>query len=239
MTWIKISSAKLFLLLISRTVLFVFFQGLIALFLNSWSGSVRYWMTTATLTNVVSIALMTILLEREGIKFLSLFRIDRTHWKMDVLLFIGLALISIPLVIFPSWFLTNWLWSDPDHARTILFQPMSLILVYALLIAFPLTIGLAELATYFGYVMPRLRRNGVGSAAVVLPIVFLSIQHCTLPLAFDLKFIAYRGLMYLPFATLLGFALNARPSLLPYLSVLHALLDASAVGMMLTMDHVI
>ncbi len=61
-----------------------------------------------------------------------------------------------------------------------------------LLIAFPLSIGLAELPTYFGYVMPQLKA-GVKHKwlALLLPTLFLSVQHCTLPLVFDIKFIFF------------------------------------------------
>ncbi len=44
--------------------------------------------------------------------------------------------------------------------------------------------------------------------------------------------IVFRGLVYLPFALLLGIALKARPSLLPYLAGLHIALDAMAAMMM-------
>jgi membrane protease YdiL (CAAX protease family) len=100
------------------------------------------------------------------------------------------------------------------------------------MLAFPVTMGFAELATYFGYIMPRLRqRVKPGWLALFLPIFFLSIQHCTMPLIFQEKFIVLRGLMYLPFAAMLGTALNKRPTLLPYLAVLHGLLDAMTVMM--------
>jgi hypothetical protein len=44
---------------------------------------------------------------------------------------------------------------------------------------------------------------------------------------FDLRFITWRGLMFLPFALLLGIVLQWRPRLLPYLAILHVLMDLS------------
>lgn len=54
---------------------------------------------------------------------------------------------------------------------------------------------------------------------------FLELQHVSLPLIFDWRFIVWRGLMFLPFALLLGWALHRRPGLLPYLVVVHILFD--------------
>lgn len=117
----------------------------------------------------------------------------------------------------------------------ILFQPIPTYLICFLLLAFPITITISELATYFGYIMPRLKSKlKLKFFALLLPISFLSIQHCTSPLVFVTKFILFRGLMYFPFAVMLGIALNNRPSLLPYLSILHGLFDTTTVIMLLS-----
>jgi hypothetical protein len=48
-----------------------------------------------------------------------------------------------------------------------------------------------------------------------------------LPLLFDWRFVVWRGLMFLPFAFWIGFAIFRRRSTLPFLAVAHGLLDAS------------
>ena len=71
-------------MLFSRLLLFVFFQAGIALVLHSWAQSQKYWLLTATLTNVVSIVLLVALLKREGVKYLSLFRFNKNLFKKDL-----------------------------------------------------------------------------------------------------------------------------------------------------------
>ena len=94
---------KLSLVLFSRLLLFAFFQALIAIILQSWSGSEKYWLLTATLTNLVSIFILKYLFQMEGIKYLSIFRVYAETWKKDLLLFLGLAIISIPIVLLPNY----------------------------------------------------------------------------------------------------------------------------------------
>ncbi len=222
------------MMLFSRLVLFALFQALIALVLNSWRESEKYWLLTATLTNIISVVLLIALFRQEGTKYLSIFRFTK-EWKQDLKIFIGLALLSMPMVLVPSLVLSTWLWGNVTYYHQVLFQPIPVYLVYVLLVAFPVTIGFAELATYFGYIMPRLKRNVHPQwLAFVLPVFFLSIQHCTLPLLFETKFILFRGLMYLPFSLMLGIALYKRPSLLPFLAILHGLMDALAAMMLLS-----
>lgn len=226
--------SKLITLLFSRLLLFAIFQAVIAVICNSWRESEKYWMLTATLGNFVSIYLLVFLFKEEGKNYLNIFRFDRLNWKKDLTLFILLVLLLIPLALAPNYFLSKWFWNDPIVPYQILFQPIPNFVSYFLLIAFPLSIALAELPTYFGYIMPKLEREFKKKwLAVLLPVLFLSIQHCCLPLIFDSKFIIYRGLMYLPFALLIGIALSKRPKLLPYFVILHGLMDMQAVVMLI------
>jgi hypothetical protein len=106
-----------------------------------------------------------------------------------------------------------------------MFQPVSKTLAYFLLLSFPVSIAFAELATYFGYIMPRLETKLKSKILTVLiPAFFLSIQHCTLPLVFEIKFILYRGLVFLPFAFIIGISVFKKPSLLIYFVVFHGLM---------------
>lgn len=220
------------LMLISRPVLFLFFQLLIALIFNSWQKSEKYWLLTATLTNITCIALLTVLFKREGKNFLSIFSIDRAKFKKDIFVFTGLAIVSLPLVLTPGYFLSILIWDDPDFTTTLMFGPIEKYLVYFLLIAFPVTIAMAELATYFVYVMAKLKEQlRVKWVAVLLPVIFLSIQHCTLPFIPDINFILYRALVFLPFAALIGIAIHLRPSLFVYFAIFHGIMDLGTATM--------
>lgn len=225
---------QLMTLLVSRLFLFLLFQCLIALVLRSWPRSEGYWLLTATLTNLVSIALLFHLFSREGRSYLSLFRFDRLTFRKDIRVFILLALLAGPVAMGPNYLLSRWLWSDAAIPYEMLFRPVESWLAIILLFAFPVTISLAELATYFGYIMPRLM-DGLRSKwlAVALPVLFLSLQHITLPFIPDLRFILYRGLVFLPFAALIGIALYKRPTLFPYFAILHGVMDLGTAVMFL------
>ena len=102
------------------------------------------------------------------------------------------------------------------------------------MLIFPITQGLAELPTYFGYVMPRLEAHGLTRGlAITLPAVMLGLQHVAVPLVFDWRYGLWRGLMFLPFAFLVGLVLHWRPRLLPYLAAVHVLMDLSFAAMLL------
>jgi hypothetical protein len=210
------------------------FQALIALLVNSWEASEKYWLLTATLTNIVSIALLFILFKRDGNKYFNIFSFSRASLKKDIFIFSGLALLSGPIVFLPGYFLSIMIWGDPNVPTEMMFGPIENWLVYILLIAFPVTIAFAELATYFVYIMPKfIKQMQVKWLAVLLPVVFLSIQHCTLPFIPDLNFIMYRALVFLPFASLIGLSIYYRPSLFIYFAILHGIMDFGTALMFL------
>ena len=213
---------------------FLVFQIIIALVTGSWAKSEKYWLLSATLTNCTSIALLFFLFRREGQNYLSIFRINRSGFRKDILVFAGIFVISVPLVFVPGYLLSMFIWGDPNIPTEMMFNPIETWLVYVLLIAFPVTISLSELATYFVYIMPRLRhRLNSKWMAVLIPVVFLSIQHCTLPLIPDINFIFYRALVFLPFALLIGISIYFRPSLFPYFALMHGLMDFGTAIMFL------
>ena len=224
------------LVLMSRLLLFLGFQALVALFLQSWEASQVYWLLTATLTNLVSLILLFYLFRREGLCFLRVFKFDKSRIKQDLTLFAGILILTAPVAMGPGFLLSRWLWIEPDTPTWLMFAPIQPGLLYPLLLAFPLTIAMAELATYFVYLMPRLKEKLKRPwLAILLPVLFLSLQHCTLPFIPDGTFILYRALVFLPFALMLGLALYYRPSLFPYLAILHGLADFGT-GMMFVMQ---
>lgn len=220
-------------LLGSRFLLFLIFQAVIALIFSSWSRSEGYWLLVATLTNLVSISILWFLFRKEGLSYCGLFHFNRGTFKKDILIFLGLVLLCGPVVFGPNYLLSAWLWDDPAIPYEMLFRPVEKWLAIVLLFAFPVTIVFAELATYFGYIMPRL--SGAVRPkwlAVFLPVLFLSMQHMTLPFIPDLNFILYRGLVFLPFAALIGISLYKRPALFPYFAILHGVMDMGTAVML-------
>jgi len=60
----------------------------------------------------------------------------------------------------------------------------------------------------------------------------------TLPLIFDVRFIAWRFFMFLPLAFLVAAAVQRRRSVLPYLMVVHGLLATGAAYLVLEASRV-
>jgi hypothetical protein len=223
------------LMLISRSVLFLIFQALIALVLaatstgSAWSESARWWTFMAFLANFVSLYLLVRVFKAEGKRYWDILRFSRETWKTDLLWLFGFSIIGIPIAAVVKDPLAVAIFGDAMTPTNMLFRPLPT-WAFVLSFLFPLTIWFAELPTYFGYVMPRLEaqlRNGW--IAWIIASFFLAAQHMFLPLILDAGYMLWRTGMFLPFAFFTGLVLKFRPRLLPYFVIVHALMDITTV----------
>lgn len=234
-----IPASRPWLVLLSRSVLFLIFQSLIAIILvlagtsSAWREAARYWPFMAICANMVSIFLLVRLYRAEGKRYLDTIKFSRVTWKKDLLWFLGASIIGLPFMAAPMNLLGQALFGDPMAPTSMMFQPLpAWALVVSLL--FPVTVAFAELPTYFGYSMPRVAAQiKNGWLAWLIASFFLGAQHMFLPLIPDARFMLWRLLMYMPFALFAGFFLKLRPSLMPYFMIVHALADFSAVAVYL------
>lgn len=228
------------LLLFGRAVLFFGVQALFALgfaaggTMAPWMASAAWWPLGVILVNLFCLVVMRFAVECEGSSYWTIFRLEQTHVKSDLIGVAVVLLISIPVSYLPNVLLATALFGDTQVALNELVRPLPLWAAYASVVLFPITQGLVELPLYFLYVMPRLRHQGIAAGvAVALTVLMLSLQHLAIPFLFDSRFIIWRGLMFLPFALLVGLVLQWRPRLLPYLAVIHVCMDMAFAVLLL------
>lgn len=222
--------------LVSRLVLFAIFQAVIAGLYTvggqnaAWQASTAWWPVTVVLTNAVVILVLVYLYRREGASWLAPLHFERATVGRDLLLLLASGVVIGPLSMLPASLLGGWLFGGVEHAYELFILPLPVWAAVLSLVLFPLTIALAELPAYFGYVLPRLAAyTGSRWSAWLVCSLVLAAQHMTMPLVFDLRFMLWRFLMFLPFALLVGLMLSWRPRLLPYLVIFHGLLDLATV----------
>jgi hypothetical protein len=228
------------LMLFSRLVLFALCQTVIAVTLsllgwqNAWDESAAWWPIGATLTNLLGMLLLFHVTKREGMQIIDLYRVEKHHIGRELLIVLGLLVIAAPIMYFPNVLVATWLYGDMNQVTALFFRPLPLWVLIPTLILFPVTIALVELPTYYSYVMPRLAALvGKHWPAILVVALFHAAQHGTLPLICDWRFLTWRLLMFVPFALLAAICIDRRSRLLPYLMVVHGLLDLQLVVMLL------
>lgn len=228
------------LMLIIRSLLFLGFQSIIALIYRNlgsptaWDDSTAWWPIAVILTNLVCLTLLIHFYRDESKRFWDVFQIERQFVKKDLVFILGFLLIAAPLGYLPNIFSAKWLFGDPQIALDLLVRPLPAWAAIISFTLFPLLQGLVEIPVYMLYALPRIEAQGVRSWIPVAMASFcLSAQHMFVPFLPDSHFIIYRLVMFLPFAILVALVMRTRPRLMPYLAVIHFLMDLSIAVMFL------
>lgn len=230
----------LWFLLPSRLILFAFFQSIIAVVFTisgnetPWHTSESWWPFSVLFTNIIIIIILFYLYKNEKTAYFKEIKFIKQDWGKDFLLALLLFIIMLPIAIFPNTIIANALWGNAETANNLLIRPLPFWAII-LSILFPITHIFAELPLYFGYIMPRIQKilNNVW-APLIITSGFLALQHISLPLIFNCKFIVWRGLMFFPFALFIGLCIKLRPRLLPYFMIGHGIIDAMVIILIAT-----
>jgi hypothetical protein len=228
------------MMLVIRSVLFLVFQTSIGLiFLKNhqsslWDDSAAWWPFTIILTNITCLVLLIHFSRQEGKRYWNVFKIDRQYIKKDLLFMLGFLVALGPVGFLPNILSARWLFGDQQIALDLLVRPLPVWAAMLSFLLFPLLQGIVEIPTYTLYVLPRLEKQGVKPwLAVTLTGFFLSTQHVFAPFIPDLSFITYRLVMFLPFAFLIVIVMRWRPRLMPYIGIVHVLMNISIAVMFL------
>ena len=223
-----------------RSVFFLAFQASIALIFVSvgssdpWTSSAAWWPIAVILTDLVCLVLLVYLFTQEKKRFWDIFRIERQFIKKDLLFLIGFLAIAGPLGYIPNILSARWLFGDPQIALDLLVQPLPVWAAISSFVLFPPLQGLVEIPVYVIYSLQRLEVQGVKPwVAISLTSFFLSAQHIFVPFIPNMRFIIYRLIMFLPFAILITVVMRWRPRLMPYMVIIHILMDISIAVMFL------
>jgi hypothetical protein len=220
----------------ARSALFAGCQVLAALILllagnpAPWRAAIAWWPVTVIVANLTCLALLRWLAGCERIRLTDLYNFDRRTIGRDLWVVLALLVIGGPLGYLPGVWLGRLLFGGAEAVADLWILPLPPVIAIVCAILFPLTIALSELPTYFGYALPRLQVQwGRRWLPVLLTSFMLAAQHIALPLVLDGRFMLWRAASFLPFAFFLGLLLNWRSRLLPYLMVVHGLMDVSLV----------
>lgn len=240
----KIVRYRPWLMLVLRTPLFAAIQGIFALgFLiegknSPWEASAAWWPIVVTLGNLVTLALLIHFYKVEGGNYWSIFKVQKSSLWKDLLVMLGLFVLTAPISYIPNVSLGKALFGDANATLEWFIRPLPMWAIYFSLVAFSVSQGLIELPNYVLYVLPGLEKNGMSRwGATIITSIFLSLQHIAIPLLFDIRFLTWRALMFLPFAFFTAICLRWRPRLMPFFAIGHALMDAMTITMFLPFGY--
>ena len=220
--------------LIMRILLFTVFGAIIVGFFallgneTPLKAAEKWWPFQAIFANIATYFILRMFLKKEGLNYVSIFNYEKGRKKKDVvetlwLLIVGMIVGAIPL------YLCAYLLLGTFSLPTTMFQEIPLWALIIALIVFPLSNAFVETPTYIGYALPRIQKEtGKRWLAILLAGLALAFQHIALPLVFDLPYMLWRFLSFVPLALVLACIYTRTKRLFP-IALAHFLIDLQLV----------
>jgi hypothetical protein len=158
-------------MLFVRSGLAVALQGMVAVgawlggTVDPWRASADWWLAWFAAVSVVNLGLLAWLLSRERRRLTDLYRIRRESLRGDLRWLAAALLLSGPIGFLPNLLLRAGVVGQRAGWAELSFRALPVAASLAILVVFPVVHAAAELPTYYGYVMPRLRAAMAGGAA--------------------------------------------------------------------------
>lgn len=184
------------------------------------------WSIAASGVNVVTILLLVLLTRKNG-GYAKLINYEKGKTKPKQI--VGMIFLVL-LVGMGGMYLAGFIcYGVIPYAAPMMIAPIPLWLAIINVPLLPVTTALAEDGLYLGCGINQIKNK---YAAVLVPAFFFALQHSFIPTLFDLRYIIYRFLSFLPLTIILCHNYYKKRNPLPIM-VGHAVIDVATVAQIL------
>lgn len=218
---------KLEYLLPLRCIVFLLFYVFKAMRMNS---DISSWSVIASIANILTIYILTVAAKSRKMTYSQLINFRKGQFRAnDILLIIAFAAVGMSGMFLSG--LVCYGTIQPEVSVR-LIAPIPPFFAMSNFLLLPITATLAEDGLYLGCGTARIENK---YAAVIVPSFFYALQHCFIPAIFDVRYIVYRFLMFLPLTVIFCLYYQKKRSPLP-LMISHGLLDLATSSSILAMS---
>lgn len=184
------------------------------------------WSIVASVVNIAIILLLVLITRKNGgYKKLINYEKRKTTPKQIVTMVILILVLGMG-GMYISGFLC---YGVIPYFAPMMIAPIPLWIAIINILILPITTALAEDGLYLGCGVNQIKNKYV---AIFVPAFFFALQHCFIPTLFDVRYIVYRFLSFLPLTILLCMHYYKHKNPLPII-VGHAVIDLMTVAWIL------
>lgn len=184
------------------------------------------WSIVASAVNVVTILLLILLTKKKG-GYAKLINYEKGKTKPKQLA--GMIFLVV-LIGMGGMYLAGFIcYGIIPYAAPMMIAPIPLWLAIINVPLLPITTALAEDGLYLGCGVNQIKNK---YAAILVPAFFFALQHSFIPTLFDVRYIIYRFISFLPLTVILCHNYHKKRNPLPIM-IGHAVIDMATVAQIL------
>ena len=188
-----------------------------------------WWSVADTIVNLLTIAMLIFAARSTGQTFAELIGYKKGQTKVHQVVIVSVVILVLGM---GGLFLAGFLcYGVIPYAAPMIIAPIPVVLAAVNIPLLPITTAFAEDGLYLGCGVNNIKNK---YAAVLVPAFFYALQHSFIPTLFDVRYILYRFLSFLPLTVILCAYYYKKRDPVPIM-IGHAIIDvATAAQIMAT-----
>lgn len=183
----------------------------------------NWWSIAANIVNIVVILILYFFTKKKKSSFWELinYQKGRTKAKQIVVMSVIISVLGITGMYMAGYFCYGII----PYAAPMMVAPISVWLAVINVVILPITTAFAEDGLYLGCGVNQIKNKVL---AITIPAFFFALQHSFIPTLFDLRYIIYRFISFLPLTLILCWYYYKKRNPLPIM-IGHAIIDVATV----------
>ena len=189
----------------------------------------NWWSVIASIVNIITILILVILTKKQGSNYRELINYKKGETTVKQVISMTFTILLIGMT---GMYLAGYVcYGVIPYAAPMMIAPIPLWLAIINIVVLPISTAFAEDGLYLGCGVNQIKNK---YAAIVIPALLFALQHSFIPTLFDLKYMIYRFLSFLPLTIILCMNYHKKRNPVPIM-VGHAIIDvATAVQILAT-----
>ena len=190
----------------------------------------NWWSIVASIVNVITILLLIFASKKIGSNYRDL--INYQKGKTTIAQIVKMTVVILAVGMSGMYFAGYVCYGVIPYAAPMMIAPIPLWMAIINIVVLPLSTVFAEDGLYLGCGVNQIKNK---YAAVIIPALFFALQHSFIPTLFDIKYVIYRFLSFLPLTVILCMYYYKKRNPLPIM-VGHGIIDVATVMQILVMS---
>ena len=182
-----------------------------------------WWSIVATVVNIFTILLLIVIAKNEKRSYWELINYQKGQTKIRQI--VGVSILIIFVGMTGMYMAGYFCYGVIPYAAPMMIAPIPKVLAIINVLLLPVTTAFAEDGLYLGCGVNNIENK---ICAIIVPAFFFALQHSFIPTLFDMKYIIYRFVSFLPLTIILCWYYYKKRNPLPIM-VGHAIIDVATV----------
>ena len=184
----------------------------------------NWWSVADTIVNLLTIAMLIFAARSTGQTFAELIGYKKGQTKVSQVVIVSVVILVLGM---GGMFLAGFLcYGVIPYAPPMVIAPIPVVLAAVNIPLLPITTAFAEDGLYLGCGVNNIKNK---YAAVLVPALFYALQHSFIPTLFDVRYILYRFLSFLPLTVILCAYYYKKRDPVPIM-IGHVIIDVATVA---------